>query len=488
MLHFFEGFETVGTETGLVNQATTRPRIELRWDDTASGGIKSSDSFFLIDDAFGEGYAIQMGDNSFSNGNDLEWWVPDNAKDAPGTAFREWVIGFRVHIPNSPVETFDMVEIFGLFGGTNQTTVLFFSVTDSTDISIVRANPGQFTIVSVADVLTPGAWHYIEMKFKIAEAAFITRVEALTGTVTSGNYTLTVEVPSQSTGQFTTANIAYNANATTIAAAIDSAAPGGLPSNFVNVTDEGTQGVFDGYIELTADDDTEVIVEITNVSLVGGDVGTVSSAEGGFVEVRIDDTEVINEHQVDTNNALTTGFDRIAFQNAVVGSGGENYVGYDDIYILENSAEPHTDYLTPVRVRSLPPDGDVVRQWENDNVGNNPPNYTHVDENGADDSDYIETDVTGDRDRYTVTDPTEDDNVVAVKVEAEVINATGGSPSLFLEVASGTAVESSEFIIAATTAFELVDMYVQDDPAGGVWTSTAIDDLKAGVLFNNNVG
>lgn len=381
MILFFEGFETVGTELGLANQATTRPRIELRWSDTASGGIPSIDSFYLIEDPFEEGFALNMGTSSFSTQNSLYFEVPEERRDPPGGFFREWVVGFRIHIPNNTVETFDMLVLNGLFGGTNHTSVLGFTVTDSTDLSIGRGHPGAFTIATVEDVFTPGAWHYVEIKFKIAEAA-----------------------------------------------------------------------------------------------------------SGGFVEVHIDGAEVINEQMVDTNNALTTGVYEFEFGNAGVGTANpEHYVGYDDIYIMDCSEAPHQDFLGPVRVRSLPPDGDVFKQWDNSSLPSVVTNYSHVDENGADSADYVETDVNGSLDRYTVTNVTEDDQILAVKVEAEVINATGGSPSVFLQVASGASVEEQEHIITTTTAYELLTMYVQDDPAGGDWTESAINAMQAGLSFENNV-
>lgn len=378
-IQFFEGFETVGTETGLANQATTRPRIDFRWDNTTSGVIKSSDSFFLIDDGFSEGYAINMGTNAgFSAQNRLEWHVPDALEQAPGASFTPWIIGARIHVP-SESRTWTPFFIRGLFGGSSPTGVLGLEIENSSNINVNRDNPGAFEIANADGVLTPGAWHYIEFEFKIAE-----------------------------------------------------------------------------------------------------------SGDGGYVEVRLDGNEVIANTVADTNNALSTGFNVLYFQNATITtSNAEDYVGYDDMYILYTGTSPHTDYLTPVRVRSLPPDSDVLNAWDKEpNSGNN---YEKVDENGADATDYVETDVTEDRDRYTVTDPTEDDEILALKVEAEAINPTGGTPSLHLEVVSGTSVESTEHTVSSTTAYDVFEMIVQDDPAGGAWTVTDINSLQVGYRFVNNM-
>ena len=379
-IEFFEGFETVGTEIGLANEATSRPRIHLRWDDTSSGLTPSTDSYFLIADGFGEGYAINMGTNGgFSSQNDLQWFVPEAQREAPGASFTPWIIGLRVHVPSN-ARTWNPIFIQGLYGVTNQTGVLSLEIEDSANININRGSPGAFEIANADGVLNPGAWHYIEMEFKIAD-----------------------------------------------------------------------------------------------------------SGDGGYIEVRLDGNEVIANTVADTNNDLSTGFAELWIENASINtSDSGDYVGYDDIYIINTGNSPHTDFLGPVRVRSLPPNGDALSDWDSNPSGGT--NYERVDENGADSSDYVETDVKDDRDRYNITNTTESDDVVAVKVEAEAINQTGGSPSLHLEVVSGTAMEPTEFAVTTTTDYALFDVYVQNDPnGGGAWTTTAIDAMQVGYRFDNNL-
>ena len=58
---FFEGFETCSTALGLANQATSRPNVEKRFDLTVSG-TPATDSFYLINDDFSEGFALSNGD------------------------------------------------------------------------------------------------------------------------------------------------------------------------------------------------------------------------------------------------------------------------------------------------------------------------------------------------------------------------------------------------------------------------------------------
>lgn len=161
-LLFFEGFETVGTLTGIANQATTRPRVDLRWDSTDSGSIPATDSFFTITDAFSEGYALQMGSNEFSNGNFLRWDVPTALDDvAPTTTGTTFILGARVHIPSDP-KTFSVFHFYCSFGSGTGTPDFSLGVRDSTDVVVSRSVAGIFD--SFDDILTPGGWHYLEIK------------------------------------------------------------------------------------------------------------------------------------------------------------------------------------------------------------------------------------------------------------------------------------------------------------------------------------
>jgi hypothetical protein len=143
--------------------------MELRWDETSSGGIKSSDSFFLIDDAFSEGYAVQMGSNSFSNANYFGYNLDVADMQAPGASFSEWIIGFRLHVPiTARTDNFFLVK--GRFGGGSgdgtgsATDVLGFDFVNSVDLKVNRADPFAFTIDTAVGVLTPGAWHCMALR------------------------------------------------------------------------------------------------------------------------------------------------------------------------------------------------------------------------------------------------------------------------------------------------------------------------------------
>lgn len=459
-IKFFEGWETVGTELGLASQGTTRPRMELRWDETASGGLPASDSFFLIDDEFAEGYAVCMTTNNFGSGNYFGYNLDVADMQGPGASFSEWIVGFRLHVPIT-ARTDNFFLLKGRFGGGigdgtgSGTDVIGFDFVDSTDIRINRANPSAFTIDTAVAALTPGAWHYVEIRVKIAE-----------------------------------------------------------------------------------------------------------SGDGGRVELWVDDV-LVSDTIADTNNALTTGVDKIQFHTGNGTTTTDDFVGFDDLYIIWAGASPHTSRLGPTRVRTLPPISNVVGEWGgyteltlattlngaaetqidvgsgnipsgqegsgnikvtldtgqvrtvaytshdsdryfaiassdwtgvNDaTVGNDVllptnRNWDMVDENGADATNYVETDQQGKRDRYNITDLTESGSIWCLKIEAEAINITGGEPSLTIELKSGATTSSTEVIVDDLVNYAVFQVLHEQDPnTSADWLNTDVDAILAGFLFDNKV-
>jgi hypothetical protein len=176
---FFEGFETVGTELGLANQSSTRPRIEERWAATASGTTKSTDSFYLVDDAFGEGFGINMGTGN-SNNNVVRYDIPEVHRVAPGASAPEFVMGVLCHVP-SLTKTWTMFDIDAEFGNELYSNQVNFIIENSRNIKVDRA-PSATEIARANDVIRPGRWQYIELHFKAGntnDGEIIARVDGV---------------------------------------------------------------------------------------------------------------------------------------------------------------------------------------------------------------------------------------------------------------------------------------------------------------------
>lgn len=372
---FFEGFETVGTETGYADRTTVVPRMDLRWSDFRISGA-DTDYPYLIDDSFSEGFAIRMGEAG-SGSNYMTWSVPKSLHAPAGPSAPSWVVGFRFHVPDI-ARDFLFFQIQGQFVEDSEQRQVSFSVENSTDISINRGTLGAFH--TTTDLLTPGSWHYIEIEFKNAE-----------------------------------------------------------------------------------------------------------EADGGFIKVYINKVLSIDLDPVDANHGMTVASTSgMKFETANVTSAAEDYVGYDDIYILHKDVAPHQQRLGSVRVNSLPLESDSFAVWDND--AGSGTNFDHINENGADDADYIETDRQNDQDVYHLTDTALDSGVFAVKLEAEAINITGGTPSLEFQLNSNGSWESTKVTVDDLIDYALFDSLFQQDPdTSAMWTAAAIDDLKVALKLDNEL-
>ena len=364
-LLFFEGFETVGTDLLIANQATAVTRVSQRWDAVSAGGVPSSDSFFLINDIFSEGYAIQMGSNGFSNGNYLQFRpLPTTTT---GATAAEYILGFRAHIPSTS-RTWNIAQIRSV---ANNNPHLHITVTNSADISVSRNLGGSF--FSGSGVLTAGSWHYIELRFIIGNSPY-------------------------------------------------------------------------GEVELLVD---------------GVQIGETLST----------DTQDFFGH-VDSFRLQTT--------NA---SSGEDYVGFDDIYLLEVDATAPNDFIgSSSRVVSLPPNGDDTSEWT---TSGGTVHYSLIDENGASDSDFIRHATDLEEDLFDCSNITAGGEVFAIKVEVEAIAVIEDTHSIDVICKSVAAYSQTNHNVDDLVDYEVFVHYQMTDPnTGSAWTNSGVDAMVVGVEYN----
>jgi len=371
-LLFFEGFETVGTETGLAYQGTTRPRIDMRWYSTYASPTPATQSFFLIDDRHSEGYAIQMGQAAGSTGNYLQWEVP-SAYRSTGTAAAEFVVGMWVHVPSTS-RTFSFLTAYSQSGGAPDDHILF-RVVNSQDIDCRFGYGAYISLGSASSVFTAGSWHHVEVKFKIGNSPY------------------------------------------------------------------------------------------------------------GYIQAKVDGATVFTSASIDTQDFW--GDVRWFRLLNTTNSTGNDYVAYDDIYILVTSGSTPTDYLGPnARVYSMPPDGDSTPlQWT---PSSGTVHYALIDENGADSADYVETSTNGYEEMFTLGSPADTGTVHGVKIEAEAIDTSAGANNMDVRITSGSTTQETNWNVTSTTAYDVFVHYEGDtDPdTSSAWTTSGINALKAGVQFN----
>jgi len=117
----------------------------------------------------------------------------------------------------------------------------------------------------------------------------VTDIATLTGTVTSGNYTISVNATVNGI-TYTTANITWNATAATIEAALDTASPATVGDGDISVAEAGVAGLSDGNCSFTCSgnlSEVPVLITATNVDLAGGTVGAVTRTTDGHADRNI---------------------------------------------------------------------------------------------------------------------------------------------------------------------------------------------------------
>lgn len=370
MLHFFEGFETVGELLGLANQATSRPRIEKRWDSTSAGPVPADDSFFLIDDYLNEGFSVNMGVSSFSGTNFLAWRVPEEKQVAPGPSSPTWIVGARVHIPSTS-RTFPILLVLGELGVDPDAIAIEVRVENSNNLVVLRGD-ALTEIARVNSVFVTDDWVYVEITFRI------------------------------------------------------------------------------------------------------GDSGD------GILEVRIDGTPELSPSPIDTNPALTIAAVEFQFRTSAGSGTVGDFVGYDDIYIQEGG-----DYTGPagrVLRRSLAADS-APTNWT-PSAGTS--HYELVDENGADVSDYLQSNDNEAADMFLHEALPSQGVIFAVKLEAEAINLSGTN-GLDVRVDSDGSFAETNHVVDNTGSYEVFEHYSEIDPkTGSSWTKDGVDALRSGIQINQD--
>ncbi|MHC4238561.1 MAG: hypothetical protein ACYSUC_02215 [Planctomycetota bacterium] len=201
----------------------------------------------------------------------------------------------------------------------------------------------------------------------------------------------------------------------------------------------------------------------------------------GAVIVRVDGNEVVNESNVDTQNASEALVNNVAFQ---FGTGSTQAI-VDDFYILDNTGTaPQNTFLGDVQVDALLPTGTGTTSDFDTTVGS-VTHYQNVDENPATaDTDYNETPTANDVDLFTypaLTAITGGSTVVGVQALALARRTDLGYSNIQMVARPGVTNR-----LGTSTPLHTDYRYKRhiwdDDPDGGAWTESAVNNSEFGVM------
>jgi hypothetical protein len=437
---FFDGFETVGDQTGLANQADVVTNTKLRYDATVAGGIPSLDSYFLIDDVFGEGFALQMGQNSFSNTNYLEITPPEVQLGAPSASTPKVVIGFRVHIPDNTGRTAVMLKVQGRFSVSSTDRQFDVSYVNAEDLKLTFGSGINERNDTVTDVFTPGEWHYVEVKFKCAESADGGMIQIKV----DGNVVLTQDPQDMNNANSIEAYEFFRFQTTNASTSEDYTAYDDiyiLDDNSPNTNYLGAVRVRS--LGLTSDQDKnwDNNLEMTlGTTLNGASETSLDVGTGGIPD-----------------GVPLTGTLRVTLDSGLVRDINYTTHNSNDTFTIDDESWANPNDATA---------GNLVEL-----TNQRSDNYRAVDENGGDTTeDYVETDVQGTRDRYNVGNTTKTDGIFSLKIEAQAKNMTGGDPALEIELQSGSTLDVQATDVTDTANWDLVVTNYETNPdTSDIW-------------------
>ena len=452
---FFDGFETLGTSTGVANRGNILSNVSKRWTTAGDTIAPSTDGFYLMDDFVNEGYALNMGKGSLSNTSFIRYLFPESLSGPPSAETPEIRIGFRVHVPSEP-RTFSILQIRGRFDVAGFSDQIVVKIVDSTDLKVICGTTALATeTFDVEDVFSPGQWHFVEIHAKCTDSGLVVV------------HVDDVEVLYQNPQDCNAANGVSAMYDLTLAGATS----GGGANDYA---------AYDDFYLLNADEEP-------NADRL--------SASRVFALPPIADQ--LSEWEPSATMSLAVSLNSAGENFLNVGSGnippdmpssGVLRVILDTGFVRKIAYSYHNGddqfSITPESWLS-PNDASMGAEVSVFDFGNN---YTKVNSSTLDDITYLQTTLQGATDRYAIENlANTSKSVFAVSVEAEAENPVGGDPTIIVQMHSGGTYQE-EFVVDDLLTYHLfVSIYEVDPSTDSAWESSDINAIEAGFKFDNGV-
>lgn len=241
-------------------------------------------------------------------------------------------------------------------------------------------------------------------------------------------------------------------------------------------------------LRMTAGGDIEIrrnntLLETATAGLTTGDwyyiefKYTIDGSSGSY-ELRVNESTIASDSGIDTLEGATAGIRQVGYFGSTVSADAWTF---DDMYIVDTTGSTNNDFVGNTRVVTLFPEsaGDDT-QWTPD-AGNN---FERVDEAAPDDdSSYVESSTTGQRDLYNYPAlPTDTDTIQGVQVatigrETDVTDFT-----LITPVKSGGTLYKDAAQAVGGTSYEDLRRVLEVDPDTSVaWTKSGVDSAQFGI-------
>lgn len=198
----------------------------------------------------------------------------------------------------------------------------------------------------------------------------------------------------------------------------------------------------------------------------------------GTVEVRIGGKTIFT-FTGDTQSGVAgmpNYTDSIGFGSGMATTG----VRIDNFYVCDGTSSLNNDFLGQIRVQRFNPsaDGDFS-QWTPSGGGSH---YTLVDDDPSDDdSTYLESSNSGDRELWQYTDASNLGTIRGVNVLSAVRSTDARAVDVKTLAKSGGGSETENTVQTVLSDYAYADRLMQEQPGGGAWTQAALNGYQFGV-------
>lgn len=202
----------------------------------------------------------------------------------------------------------------------------------------------------------------------------------------------------------------------------------------------------------------------------------------GYVIVRVNGAPIITVNNIDTQFGSNAYFTRCSLgdnRNVVTFTRS----GVDDFYVCDGTGNKNNDFLGPITVHTIFPDGDDTVNFATTGNANYANHYQQVNSNDAMwGTDYVQDATSGNRDIFTMQDTLNFANIHSIVGNAVASGITSDSNYKQVVSSNGTEVESTTNFLASTSANYTSRFVVEDDPdTSSAWTPATVNSVKFGI-------
>ena len=187
----------------------------------------------------------------------------------------------------------------------------------------------------------------------------------------------------------------------------------------------------------------------------------------GSYEVRVNGTTVMSGSGVDTQNAAQGYWD-----NVLMLSSSFAKIHFDDFYLCDGAGSTNNDFLGPMYVHSLLPDGDHNNTWDSGN-------YLGADEGATDDATTVVSEATSGLLEFTFPNTLAFDNVIGVGVNS-TFNTTANHVVRLTANTANTVCTSANYTYNSATWKTRLGIF-ETDSSGNAFTTGTVNSAAFGI-------